>query len=434
MKGLTMENQTITLQSQINRFLLTGEYENAENSLKEHLNETGETKELLALMCKKFYMNDEIDNVKEYADKLLLLDEKGSEAYFFYGLLSMDSGRPAEARRYFITSLNFGYDDVLIARNIANTYIQEGNFDDALSEYDKIIENNPNNTEDRKRKIQLLLSNGLIEAANKELTELLQINPANKDMFLLKADVLSALGKNDKAVILCTTAVKFFGEDEETVSALAQALIGNNETDTANEIINEFLGKDPDSTAILLQKIRILTREKKHEEANKMLDYIAEHGKPNEKIVALYNSMQLNAFIENYDAVSKKAEELMNIEGSSMQLQEAMFYKAFAKQKLGLDAKDDYLAAIDKFKVNDEIFIGRNIFYTAMCHIQMGNTDNAKEAIEALEDIFGETNETALLKYLVNDNEPDGKEYFKKAKESKLIISKILLEDKIKLQ
>ena len=115
----------------------------------------------------------------EYINELLRINPNHSEAWNQFGLIMVDKGNLADAKKGFITSIEKNPGSVEVQRNLAELYLLEGDFELGVQAYLSILKNYPDDVPTLLRMAELNA-----EADNKELASewanlVLNIEPDN---------------------------------------------------------------------------------------------------------------------------------------------------------------------------------------------------------------------------------------------------------------
>lgn len=197
-----------------------------------------------------YVMLGKYEEAKKTFKKIILVDKNNGLAYFHLGNTEFLLDNPDMGREMYAKAINAGYVDYQLYFNLGTYYEQEGEFEEAIKNYNKAIARDPFNPEAKLRKAELNINLGRNRQAIAALDELLVTNP---DAFE---------GYHYKFLI--------FAQDEDWANASA--------------VLDKALALFPDDQGFIFDKILLYERQEKFEEALAIIENCLKEGKNNEFI------------------------------------------------------------------------------------------------------------------------------------------------------
>lgn len=153
--------------------------------------------------------------------------------------------------------------------------VREGDFHDALSYFDKVLEQDPNNIDALANKAGMLLQLQRFEEADFILDKALALDPNHKGALNNKGSVLYQLERFEESIIYFDKALELDPTNLYALTIKSNALIQLERIDEADNIINKALSINPNHVLALALKSDILIKRGETSEAFQYLKRIA---------------------------------------------------------------------------------------------------------------------------------------------------------------
>ncbi|MFA4995220.1 MAG: tetratricopeptide repeat protein [Bdellovibrionales bacterium] len=139
--------------------------------------------------------------------------------------------------------------------DLANIYVKANKLDEAEASLRAGIKDMPDNWDLKRRLVMFLSSHRGTEVAEKEIKDLMQVNPKNDDLYFWLADLYISNNAVDKAIEMLNEIVE--RGDYSTSALNARALLAGinikrGNKDLADKLVAAVLTKEPDNRSALL--------------------------------------------------------------------------------------------------------------------------------------------------------------------------------------
>ena len=280
-------------------------------------------------------------------------------------------------------AIKCGYATYQVYFNLATYFEQEGEFDEAIKNYNKAIVRDPFVPEAKLRKAEIYINTGRIPQAVQALDDLIDTNPDVFEGYHYKFILLAQSEEWARAQAVLEQALELFPDDDGFIFDKILLYEKQEKFDEALKIIEEKIKENPHRDYIK-EKAKIYLATGKKDEAVKMLEDIRAD-KENFDDEARYFLMNIYASDKNDAAALECAEEVVSFGTQSPYYFPAVYMRAEAKDKLS-GGKDTsmYDEAQKIFRSFSTVYAERTdlFIYRAFCYIKLGNYDRAKEMAE----------------------------------------------------
>lgn len=300
-------------------------------------------------MAEVYIITKRLAEAKETLVKIFLVDKNNGEANFHLGNIAYMEGDLEEARSLYTKSLNFGYEQAVVMYHLGCVYLELGDLSNALFYFRKAIKADPYNSAARLRKIEILVAQEKFEEALRSADELIEARPDTFEGYHYKFITLLGLDRAEEGNQVLGTAMELFPDDIGFVYDRIKYYEHIEDYDAALKLIEErFTGDEPEWKGIRKEKAKILMAVQRLDEAKALFREIVDDEYDDEMCYCL---MHLYIGYEEYENVLDCCAKIINAGNEN----------------------EYYFSAV---------------YYEAVCHKKMGNTDNAMVKFEEAQKLF----------------------------------------------
>lgn len=166
----------------------------------------------------------------------------------------------------------------------ARDYLEEGDYEKALAEYDSILESDPRNEDGWFNKAELLHALGKSREAVEAFDRVISINEKNAGAWMEKANTLLEMGKPIDAVECYRNILELDSDNTNYLVARAKILAEDGNHEAAILCYDIVLDKSPRNTDASLGVIFSLFELGDLDRAERILDHVARRISPNENV------------------------------------------------------------------------------------------------------------------------------------------------------
>ena len=197
----------------------------------------------------------------------LEVTENNYLAHSNLGVALQRQGRMDEALREYQEVLNLQPDDVNTRNGLASLLLRLGRVDEAISQFQETVRHKPDFAEARNNLAYAFRGQGRLDEAAAEYREALKLNPADFRIRLNFASILLAQGHPSEAVSQLEEALKSNPADAVTRNDLGSLLFNSGRVDEALRQFEEAVRLDPASAEAQFNLGAALTAKGRREEA-----------------------------------------------------------------------------------------------------------------------------------------------------------------------
>lgn len=405
-------------------------FQEAKDALQAALENSEDSLPLKGMLCKVHIFLDEYDEAVSLANSMLVKDIENAEAYFYKGMAASFTQQYEDAKLQFNLALEYGFDSVVIWKNMAKVCAEQGDIARAVVYYDKIIETDHKNIAYRIKKAQMLIASGYFEAALSTIEELIFVAPEMERAYEFQSELLISLKKQDEAVESTKKAIKRFPKNLSLQYSLAKAYLASEDLENAKPVIQALQTAAPQDDRYKFAKARLLVGEENREDAYVLFDELSALEDNLLGSEARINYMMLLAAEKNYEKLVEIANITLKRKFVKPYYNTALYFKCVALDNIGYDKKnEEYEKALEYY----ETLEGRDntvLIYKVVMNIALGKADKAETLVLEYEAGSGQSAESELAHYFVavaKDETEEAKMHMVKARELNPLIEKLVV-------
>ena len=259
-------------------------------------------------------------------------------------------------------------------------YEQQGEFEEAVKNYNKAIARDPFKPEAKLRKAEIYINLGKFSQAIQVLDELIKTHPDAFEGYHYKFVVYARMNDWHNASETVETALKLFPEDEGFIFDKILIYEKQEKFDEAVAIIDKLLAEGYNKEFVK-EKAKILIAQGKTAEGVDLFESVRSNGEYADDESRFF-LMNIYLAENDYEKSVKCAEEIIEIGAESPYFFNAVYIRAEASSKakgktdteMYKEAEELYRTVSTAFAEREDLFI-----YRALCYNKLGNFDRAIE-------------------------------------------------------
>ena len=362
-----------------------GNYNDAEEYLKKAIELDPYCEEAYENLGVCYVMMDRFGEARKLFNKYLLLDKKSGLIYFHLGNIALLENLPDEAKAMYSKAELLGYQNPIMAINLAAYYEEQEEYDKSIEQYTKLLRINPYEYDIMERKTQLLIRIGRFEEGLSLARKMVQTDIDRFEGHHYVYIGLIMQKKYNDAKEYISEVIKRFPENETVLFDKVRLydLMGN--TEEALQAIEEYFPESEKIPHVATLKFGMLLQLQKTEEALLLVEK-SEDLQKNENILTMMYSLYFSK--GDFESAYKYCQMIRDLGEESSQYYASFYFMALAKDKMGETevAREFFEKAIAIYKkvcLTDARHVDLYM-YRALCEYQIGNISEAKKCIEYL--------------------------------------------------
>jgi len=342
---------------------------------------------------------------KNYYKKALLV-EKVPVVYFLYGNACFMNDELHEGLEYYNLAISAGFDsdEMMFFMGMAYEHLNDDRM--ALRYFQRACAKNPSRPDYLIKKIAVLVRLDMLDSAEEEIDNLLQIAPEMYDGYHMKTQFLIHSGKVDEALKFSKEAIDRFPADSELMFDYVKCVSLTKNFALALSLIEsakkmKYFGES--KRAFLILEAQVLAESGDYENASSCCDEcIATEDDAFYAGEARFLLMNFALVQQNLEKALSQAESLVAHDAEDSYYFAALYYKAFCLMKLGKneEARKAYKEAISIYRLTTlkkpgaiDVYL-----YRAMCLKDLEEYDKALEMLDFVLGLNTEVAEVYALK------------------------------------
>lgn len=343
--------------------------------------------------------------VEKYKDaknsyKKALLVEKSGLLYFLHGNACFMSDDIHEGLESYNNAISAGYDsdEMMFFMGMAYEHLNDDNM--ALRYFQKACLKNPSRPDYMVKKISLMVRLGMLESAEKETDQLLNVAPELFDGYHIKTQLLLQRGALKEAVSFAKSATARFPEDAELTYDYVKCLALAKDYDNAIAVLNQAKQMkyfEAVKAGFMILEAQIAAENNNFDHAIRCCEDCIAAAPDGEQVgEAGFILMNLYFVKEDLEKALKQAENLVARETGDPYYHAALYYKALCLKRLGKQEESAFAYknanALYRLHTLENPAAIDVYLYRAMCLKDMEEYD---KALEILDFILGLDDEIA---------------------------------------
>lgn len=139
----------------------------------------------------------------------------------------------------------------------ANNAWEQGSIDEAITHYESVVPNVPNDVQAHYRLAFGLVMQGRYDEALEAAEQTINANPFNADAWAIRSQALNSLGRQGEAIASAMQALQLDPDSARATAFLAEAYFDSNQVERALSTVEDALELDPDSYEALYVYSRV---------------------------------------------------------------------------------------------------------------------------------------------------------------------------------
>lgn len=332
-----------------------------------------------------YVMMDRNDLARQTFEKLLKLDKKCAAAYFHLGNIALLENKAAEAKAAYSKAELCGYEDPVMYTNMAVFYEDEGDYESAAAQYNKILRKDPYDMKALGKKAQMQLRAGKFEDALQTARTMVATDVDQFDGHHYLYVSLIMLGRMEEAETCLQELTKRFPDNRNVRFDRARFYDMAGDPDKALKVLNEDF-PDPESyPQVPMLKLGLLLQQQKLDDALAFVSRSPSLQKDPQALTLMYSAYYGRG---DYPAALEACEKLRALGPGSTQYYAVWYFEPLARKKMGQaeqaekafrKAADDLKALCLEHPTQVDFYL-----YRALCEYQLGDLKEAKKLIDYL--------------------------------------------------
>ncbi len=332
-----------------------------------------------------YVMADQYSEAKAVFNKYLLINKKSGLSYFHLGNIALLDNKADEAKAMYSQAELLGYQSTVMYLNLASYFEEIGDYENALTQYSKLLRGNPYAYEIMEKKTQLLMRIGRFEEALSSAKKMVQTDIDRFEGHHFTYIALIMLKEYNDAKRYIDEVIDRFPDNRTlTFDKLRLSdLTGN--ADEALALIEQDYNDCNEIPQVALLKLGLLMQKERYDDAIALVKSSTMLQQDENALTMLYSLYYGKG---DYAKAIEYCDKIQDLGEKSSQYYASWYFKALAKMKMGEQdqAKKDFEKASADLRsvcIAEPERIDLNM-YRALCEYQLGNLDEAKKITEFL--------------------------------------------------
>lgn len=354
----------------------------------------------------------EFDEAIMAFNNALMIDSSSGEALYSIGNIHMLKEEKLKAVEYYNKAENAGYKKADLYQMLAMIFYESNDTPQALRNITRAIDAEPLDGNLRLFKARVYLAENKYDEALETLDDMQKILPDAFEAYDLRAQIFSALGEYEKALLAVNDGVNRFPSDANLAISKLKVLIEMKNDDEANRFISEMKKAglyDKVLKQSVIQESILILRKKDTDGTIKLLNEA--NSKLSTDIDITYLLLDVYGKLEKYEKVLELSNDLVKLQPGMYYEVTAKYFYAHALKKLGRseEAKTEFKKLTSFLRnttiANPSFYEG--YIFRLLSHTQLGEYDKALDLADYIENLRPNSTDSHSFRYFIYKEQGD---------------------------